>query len=72
MKDESSLQLVLVARDLGVVGEEPHEASGRVLVGVHEPSHDPDEPAGDHRRPPDPRLDPCTTSPGLSFPVGVK
>jgi hypothetical protein len=41
-------------------------------VGVHEPSHDPDEPAHHHQQPADPRLDPCTRATDLSFPEGVK
>jgi hypothetical protein len=39
---------------------------------VHEPSHDPDEPAHHHQQPADPRLDPCTRATDLSFPEGVK
>jgi hypothetical protein len=39
---------------------------------VHEPSHDPDEPSRHHRRPADPRLDPCTRATGLRFLEGAK
>lgn len=69
---EFSRQPVFEARHLGIVGEEAHEATDGDLVGIHEPSHDLDEPARHHRQPADPRLDPCTRATGLSFSKGAR
>ena len=52
--------------DLVWIGEEAHDSSGRVLVGVHKASHDADQTSGDHRRSLDPWLDTCGTETGES------
>nr|CAD1839890.1 unnamed protein product [Ananas comosus var. bracteatus] len=48
-----------VASDLGIVGEEAHEPTRRVLVRVHEPAHDPYQYPTHHGQPSDALLDPC-------------
>lgn len=51
--------MLLITCHLTLIREKTHEPTRGVLVGVHEPTHQPDQSTCHHRRPFEARLYPC-------------